>query len=375
MDKSNYQIWFWQNIVSPHMGSLAASLAELGYRVIFVANQILSKDRAEQGWENPKLGKAKLKLAANKSAIVNIAKKAPYHSIHFCQGLRGNGLVADAQRILRKRHLKHWAMLEKINDKGWKGKIRRVLYRILFLYWGNYLEGILAIGKDTKNWIVDRGINDNKVYSFAYFLKETKINNLLKSSKKKIKNSKFRFIFVGQLIKRKNVDMLIKALASIKPKEIELWIVGDGPEKKGLYALANLLLPGQVNWLGTLPMSKVPDVIFQADTLVLPSHHDGWGAVTSEALMVGTPVISSKFCGSSIVVKASGVGGIFLENNPESLSNILHKQYKAGKLSTNQRKKIARWARCLSAKSGAKYLDQILNNKKPINAPWEKKII
>ena len=375
MNKLNHQIWFWQGMLSPHMGSLAASLAELGYKVIFVVNQILSEERLNQGWEYAKLGKAKLKLAKSKNAAIRLAEQAPKHSIHFCQGLRGNGLVNDIQKILRKRHLRHWTMLEKINDEGWKGKVRRVLYRVLFFYWRNYLEGVLAFGQGTKNWIVERGINKGKIYSFAYFLKEPKIIKLLESSKKKIKNSKFRYIFVGQLIKRKNVDMLIKAIASIKLKEIELWIVGDGPEKKFLYALANSLLPGQVSWLGTLSMSKVPEVIFQADTLVLPSHHDGWGAVTSEALMVGTPVICSKFCGSSIVVKASGVGGIFLENNLESLSNILYNQYKTGKLSINQRKKIAKWARCLSAKSGAKYLDQILKNKKPINAPWEKKII
>ena len=58
-------------------------------------------------------------------------QKAPKNSIHFSQGLRGNNLVAHAQKILKQRKLRHWAMLEKINDNGFKGKIRRILYRIL----------------------------------------------------------------------------------------------------------------------------------------------------------------------------------------------------------------------------------------------------
>ena len=62
MKKVNHQIWFWQEILSPHMGALAAALAELGYSVIFVANEILSKDRLLQGWEKAKLGKAKLSV-------------------------------------------------------------------------------------------------------------------------------------------------------------------------------------------------------------------------------------------------------------------------------------------------------------------------
>jgi glycosyltransferase involved in cell wall biosynthesis len=374
MSRFNNQIWFWQEILSPHMGHLAAELANLGHDVIFVANQILSKERSKQGWERAELGKAKLKLAKNKKTYEQLAKKAPTNSIHFCQGLRGNGLIINAQRILRERNLKHWAMLEKIDDRGLIGKLRRLLYHIIFLYWHNHLNGVLAFGDGTRDWIIKRGMKKNKVFSFAYFLKETKMIKIPKNSKKK-NNSRFRFIYTGQLIKRKNLDLLIKALALLKNKKIELWIVGDGPQKKFLKALANSLLPDQVYWFGRLPMSKVPVQINQVDCLVLPSHHDGWGAATSEALMMGTPVICSDNCGSSIVVKTSKVGGVFSSNNILSLAAILKKQYKSGKLSVNERNKIAKWARCLGAMAGAKYLDLILTSrdKNFIIEPWKKK--
>lgn len=375
MSRFNNQIWFWQEILSPHMGHLAAELANLGYDVLFVANQILSKERIKQGWERAELGKAKLKLIKSKKAFEQLAQKAPINSIHFCQGLRGNGLIINAQRILRKRNLKHWAMLEKIDDRGLIGKLRRLLYRVIFLYWRKHLDGVLAFGDGTRDWIIKRGMKKNKVFSFAYFLKETKMINIAKNSKKK-NNSRFRFIYTGQLIKRKNLDLLIKALALLKNKKIELWIVGDGQQKKSLKALANSLLPDQVYWFGRLSMSKVPVQINRVDCLVLPSHHDGWGAAASEALMTGTPVICSDNCGSSIVVKASGVGGVFLSNNVKALATILKKQYNAGKLTINERKKIARWARCLGAMAGAKYLNLILTSKDKnlIIEPWKKKI-
>ena len=53
---------------------------------------------------------------------------------------------------------------------------------------------------------------------------------------------------------------------------------------------------------------------------------------------------------------------------------MLHKQYKYGKLSKNKKLKIASWARCLGAKSGAEYLDQIINIKQNnfYKEPWEK---
>ena len=58
-------------------------------------------------------------------------------------------------------------------------------------------------------------------------------------------------------------------------------------------------------------MNDIPHLMSSADCLILPSRHDGWGAVVSEALMVGTPVICSDACGSAGVVHASGVGGVF----------------------------------------------------------------
>jgi glycosyltransferase involved in cell wall biosynthesis len=375
MSKPSRSIWFWQTILTPHMGSLAAALVKSGYDVSFVSNEIISKERLQLGWQKAKLGKARFILATNKNDIIRIVKKANKNSIHLCQGLWGNGLVSYAQKILRKRGLKYWIIIEKVDDRGWKGKLKRALYHLLFFFWQKYLEGVLAIGRGTKTWVIKRGINKTRVYPFAYFLKLPKINENKFQSNKKIKKRHYRFIFVGNLIKRKRIEILIKAVATLQLRGvIMLWIVGDGPEKARLQSLANLLLPKQVRWFGILPMPKIPEIISKTDCLVLPSIHDGWGAVTSEALMVGTPVICSNACGSSVAVKASKVGGVFISENLKSLTKILYKQYKIGKISITQRKIVSKWAKCLDANSGAKYLDLILNNtgNNLIEAPWRK---
>lgn len=374
MSKFDNSIWIWQRMVTPHLAALAAALAERGFKVNYVANEILSKDRIQQGWQMPELGNVKLLLAPNKDTVIRYALNAPKNSIHLCQGLRGNGLVSYAQRVIRKRGLRHWAMMETIDDFGWNGFIKKIFYRILFLYWRNHLTGVLAIGQNTLDWLVARGMERNRVYPFAYFLKKPTISNLLNPSIKKNKKRPFRFIFVGQLINRKKVDLLIKAIAALKLQEIELWIVGSGPEEKRLRSLANILLPKKVFWLGVLPIKKIPNVIHQADCLVLPSRHDGWGAVVQEALMVGTPAVCSDKCGSSAIVEASKVGSVFSANNQQALINSLSNQYEKGLVSLKQRQKIMKWSRCLSASSGAKYLELVLNlkNNRPnlIKLPW-----
>ena len=93
MSKLNNPIWFWQRSQTPHMGALAASLADQGYSVNFVSNNVLTKERIQQGWEKAKLGKTRFKIAANKKAVIYLAKNAPENSIHLCQGIHNNGLV------------------------------------------------------------------------------------------------------------------------------------------------------------------------------------------------------------------------------------------------------------------------------------------
>jgi glycosyltransferase involved in cell wall biosynthesis len=366
------EVWFWQNMLTPHMGELAVEFAKLGYNVTFVSNQILSKERIKLGWQAPKLLNVKFKLVKNKEQITRLAEKVSIGSIHLVQGIRGNGIIKYAQKVFRKRNIKQWIMLETINSDGLQGVFRSILYRALFFYWKKNIEGVLAIGKKTPYWVATRGIARNRIYSFAYFLKKN--NNQLKvfSSGNRV----FRFIFVGQLIKRKRVDYLIKQLAALKELNFELWVIGTGNEKNYLHKLAEELLGDKVKWFNTMPMNLIPKLIKKVDCLVLPSQHDGWGAVVSEALMAGTPVICSDSCGSSEVVEASNCGFVFPSNNKNAFINSLLIQFKGGLWSLSCRKKLVKWANCLSAKSGANYLAQILNYKKKNNLilpPWKLK--
>ena len=105
MNRTKDTIWFWQQIVSPHMGYLAAALAERGYKVFFVANEILSKSRLHQGWETANLGKAVLKLANNDEEMYKLALNVSKNSLHIFQGLHGNGLVSIALKTLKKKIL------------------------------------------------------------------------------------------------------------------------------------------------------------------------------------------------------------------------------------------------------------------------------
>jgi len=209
-----------------------------------------------------------------------------------------------------------------------------------------------------------------RVFPFAYFLAPPRVQ--MRSSTGA--SSPFRFLYVGRLVELKRVDLLLSALSQLHGVEFEFLIVGSGPLEREIRAQADTVLPGRVTFLGQRSISEIPSIMAGADCLVLPSRYDGWGAVVSEALMVGTPAICSDTCGSAVVVRASGYGGVFPSGDEAALVRLLKEAASKGRQTPEERKLLVDWSRGLSADGGAAYLQKILRcvaegGKRP-SAPW-----
>lgn len=101
-------------------------------------------------------------------------------------------------------------------------------------------------------------------------------------------------LFVGNLIKRKNVKSFIKAKKHVN-KESVFVIVGDGPLYNDLteYVETNNI----ENVIFTGSRNDIENIIPSCDLLVLPSHSESFGLVLIEALSCGKPVIGSNVGG------------------------------------------------------------------------------
>ena len=117
-----------------------------------------------------------------------------------------------------------------------------------------------------------------------------------------------KILWCGRMIDWKRVDVLIKAFKQAsKQRVMALQIVGEGPELARLKRLAGELgedalkwTPGKISFNGYLPNSQVRELMHEADVYVMPSNaEEGWGAIVSEALVEGCPVISTWEAGSS----------------------------------------------------------------------------
>lgn len=353
------------------MAHLAVELAERGHSVAYVAEQLMSEERAQQGWFAPDLGRAELHLVPTIAELQALLGNLPPGAHHICQGLRGNGLVGVVQQELEKRQIPYRIVMEMVDDTGWRGIIKKYVYQRLFAK-RHYLQGVLAIGDKTAQWVQMRGVSAEKVHPFAYFL--PRLEYPPQNSSAPVEP--FKFLFVGQLIERKRVALLLQALGKLHSKQYVLQIIGSGPLEDQLQKLAASLLPHQVEWLGKLSMDAVRQQMAEANCLVLPSRHDGWGAVVSEALMVGTPAICSDTCGAAEVVRASGEGGVFPSGDQQALTHLLATQLAQGRVSADKRQALAHWAKCLGAEAGAHYLTQILQYPQQSHkAPWLEDIV
>jgi glycosyltransferase involved in cell wall biosynthesis len=93
-------------------------------------------------------------------------------------------------------------------------------------------------------------------------------------------------LFVGRLQARKRVDFLLRACAQLEPKP-RLIIVGEGPERENLEALAQEVYP-QAEFTGARHGAELKPYFTEADLFVLPGTG---GLAVQEALGYGLPVI------------------------------------------------------------------------------------
>jgi glycosyltransferase involved in cell wall biosynthesis len=348
-------VWFWQRIVSPHMAGLAEALAESGREVVYVAEQPMTAKRAAQGWSPPPTERAEIRLMKGTLDVLHHVASAPPNSIHICQGLRANGLVGEARRQLARRGLRQWVIMETVDDHGFRRPFKRIAYARAVRFWRDRIEGVLAIGERTAGWLVALGMREQRVFSFAYFLPEPERMTA------GFATLGYSVLFSGQMIRRKRLELLIDAIDRLPCRDLTLIAAGGGPHEGELRAYAQNKLSGRLSWLGQRSLQDTRSLMATADCLVLPSRHDGWGAVVSEALMAGTPAICSDACGAAGVVRASGVGGVFRSGDVASLAALLEAEVRTGRQTPAKRSHLAQWALCLGAQAGARYLNRILD--------------
>ena len=118
-----------------------------------------------------------------------------------------------------------------------------------------------------------------------------------------------KLLFIGSLIERKGIDLLLKALSLVK-KDYTLTIVGDGEEKSRLvdYVEQNGMKE-LVEFVPFKQKEELREIYNTHDIFILPTREDCFGLVISEAMAASMPVISSCYADGAYDLVIDGENG------------------------------------------------------------------
>lgn len=121
---------------------------------------------------------------------------------------------------------------------------------------------------------------------------------------------------VGRLAKEKNQQLLVRAMAPLLGGGARLLLIGDGPLRGDLAALASSLgVARQVLLTGV--RTDVPAVINALDVFALSSKVEALPLVIPEAMATGRPVVSTAVGGIATVID-EGVTGFLVPSEDEA---------------------------------------------------------
>ena len=234
--------------------------------------------------------------------------------------------------------------------------LRRARHLAQSLRYSRRIAGFLAIGKGAEDYFAPLKMLTTTL-PYGYFIEPNGKGPDVNST-----GWHHRLVFAGQLTKRKGLDILLRAMANLKSQNVTLQVAGDGPERRRLEGLSELLgLSSKVTWLGKVRNENVKDLLAASTIAVLPSRFDGWGVIVNEALVAGIPVVVSDAVGARSVVISDDVGLTFRSGSAQSLASALDALLVRENESVVSRRERSEWAKQrLTASAGASYLVDIL---------------
>jgi glycosyltransferase involved in cell wall biosynthesis len=329
----------------------------------------MTADRLTLGWKVLDLGRAH--VVVNPSAVETnrLVERGPKEAIHVMAGARWSRLGNQAVQQCLASDRRVGIITEAPDPRGLLGCGRWAKYTVERYTKGFHYDFVLAMGEMGARWFRRCGYPARRVFPFAY------VTEPAPPSRANDPVSVPVLLYAGQFIVRKGLDLLLRGFAAVPSKDAQLHLLGDGPEKQWLQGYAQALgIQRRVLWLPKRDSGEVQMEMEKADVTLLPSRHDGWGAVVNESLTAGTPVICSSACGAAELVRQPWLGTVFRAGRVDDLTKALKHWIELGHRSPAERERIRSWATCISGQAVAKYfasiMDHIYSNAARPVAPW-----
>ena len=189
--------------------------------------------------------------------------------------------------------------------------------RLLSIPYGLYIRGMIGVTNRLSKWnyrhasfIIETGKFAEKVGCEAYLPKP--MINYTQSDINRNRSypsaiERLHILFLGRLDKQKGLVELLEAARKLSEtgREFHLTIVGNGGDKKELISLQRKFdLESRVTFYGvTSNAEEIKSLYRDADVYIIPTYHEGFPRTIYEAMIFGTPVITTMVGGIPDLMK------------------------------------------------------------------------
>jgi glycosyltransferase involved in cell wall biosynthesis len=242
----------------------------------------------------------------------------------------------------------------------------RRLFRLLVL--ARFADAFVANTKEAAAEIITRlRVPPRKVFEVPMLLPPPRDYLLTDNITLPEVESRPLFVFVGQLIGRKNVPILLEAAQNLlnEGRKFTVWIAGDGPDRERLErSVESTGLTDVVTFLGAVSYRSIGHVYEASDVFVMPTFADVISIAVLEAIRFAKPVIGSKHGGFAGYVVLDGVNGfLFDPANAAELAEYMRAFIDDPMLVSSMGNRSAERFAGLSHERSARQLAQVLRSR------------
>lgn len=129
------------------------------------------------------------------------------------------------------------------------------------------------------------------------------------------------FVFSGQLIQRKGLDLWFRAANLLRTEVGDIFrlrVLGGGDEVWAKQSASQAGIEHLVEWCGFLQRDAMKEALGTADVFVLPSRFDSYAAVVHEAACLGLPLLVSQYAGAAEALVRKDVNGFIIDPQDSS---------------------------------------------------------
>lgn len=229
------------------------------------------------------------------------------------------------------------------------GKLHNLIYQSIETFLSFFTDIIVTVNRE--DYMAAHKMHQRKgtfhipgVGLDREYFRETSLEQRTKAREKLGVSDKFFILGVGELRENKNPEVIIRALACLKEKGMDVshfryGLLGAGKQEGELRSLIEEKeLSDIVYFYGY--QSDVRPYLQAADVLAFPTIREGLGMAALEAMATGVPVLAADNRGTREFMIDEENGCVCKENNPYDYAGLIEKLYmEQDKWGTNTEKR------------------------------------